>query len=143
MIAFTISLQVHHVSRDLHFLTEALATQPAFCMTAGEVVNGSPRRTSVWHAALFQGANQKHFDQSLEGLIAFLQQHESTVAEFAGDDAMLEIVFTFTISAAAAREGDLAHTVNLQPFLLYELSRRQIGAKVQTIYAQETQQNAS
>lgn len=136
MNAFTISLQVHHVSRDLHFLTETLATEPAFCMTAGEATGTtSVRKTSVWHAALFQGANQQHFDQALEALLHFLRQHEATLVEFAGEDGLLEIIFTFKVSASAAKAGELAHTVNLHPFLLYELSSRQIGVKVQTAYA--------
>jgi hypothetical protein len=134
---FTISLQVHHVSRDLHSLTEAFATEPVFCMTAGELVNGQPRRTSVWHAPLFQGSTQQHFDQALGALLAFVKEHETTLAEFAGEDGLLEVIFTFGIAAAAAKAGDVAHTVNLHPFLLYELSSRQIGVKVQTTYREQ------
>jgi hypothetical protein len=135
MAPFTISLQVHHVSRDLHFLTESFATQPAFCMATGELVGTSVRKTSVWHAPLFQGANQQHFDQALEALLHFVKEHEATLAEFAGEDGLLEMILTFKVDASSAKAGDLAHTVNLHPFLLYELSSRQIGVKVQTAYA--------
>jgi hypothetical protein len=138
MAPFHISLQVHHVSRDLHCLTASLQTQPLVCMTAGEVQNGQARRTSVWHGPLFQGTTQAHFDGALEALVALLQQHEATLAEFAGDDAMMEILFTFRVSAADAQAGQLAHSVNLQPFLLYELAKRQIGVKVQTAYESAT-----
>lgn len=135
MNAFTISLQVHHVSRDLHFLKESFATEPAFCFTAGEVTGTTVRKTSVWHAALYQGASQQHFDQALEALLHFVREHEAMLAEFAGDDGLLEMIFTFKVDASAAQAGTLAHTVNLHPFLLYELSSRQIGVKVQTAYA--------
>ncbi len=135
MNAFTISLQVHHVSRGLHFLTQSLATEPVVCMTAGEQNGATVRKTSVWHAPLFQGANQQHFDQALEALLHFVRQHETTLAEFAGEDGLLEMIFTFKVNASAARAGELAHTANLHPFLLYELSQRQIGVKVQTAYA--------
>jgi hypothetical protein len=135
MTPFTISLQVHHVSRDLHFLTDTFATQPMFCMTAGELVSEQPRRTSVWHGPLFQGETQQHFDQALDALLQFVKQHDATLAAFAGNDGLLEAIFTFRIAAAAAKSGDLAHTVNLHPFLLYELSSRQVGVKVQTAYA--------
>ncbi|WP_047490007.1 hypothetical protein [Terriglobus sp. TAA 43] len=135
MAPFTISLQVHHVSRDLHFLTESLATQPVFCMSAGQQVGGSVRKTSVWHAPLFQGANQQHFDLALEGLLHFVKEHETTLAEFAGEDGLLEMIFTFKLDPSAAKTGDLAHSVNLLPLLLYELASRQVGVKVQTAYA--------
>jgi hypothetical protein len=135
MTSFTISLQVHHVARDLHFLTETFATQPAFCMTSGELVSGQPRRSSVWHGPLFQGATRSHFDQALEALLQFVKQHNATLAEFAGDDGLMEAIFTFHVAASSAKSGDLAHSVNLHPVLLYELSSRQIGVKVQTAYA--------
>jgi hypothetical protein len=134
MTPFTISLQVHHVSRDLHFLSERLATQPTFCMTAGEVSKGQPRRTSVWHGPLFQGETLQHFDQALEALLQFVKQHGETLTEFTGDDAMMEILFTFRVPATSAAAGNLAHSVNLQPLVLYELASRQIGIKVQTAY---------
>lgn len=135
MNAFTISLQVHHVSRDLNFLTEMLAMQPAFCMTAGQDVGGSVRKTSVWHAPLFRGEHQQHFEQALEALLGFVKQHDATIAEFAGDESLLEVIFTFKVDAALAQSGDMAQTVNLQPYLLYELSSRQIGVKVQMLYS--------
>jgi len=135
MAPFTISLQVPHLTRDLHFLTESLATAPSFCMTAGESVNGAPRKTSVWHAPLMQGTTQQHFDQALPALLQFLKQHDATLAAFAGEDGLLEVIFTFQIAASAAQAGDIAHSVNLHPFLLYELSSRQIGVKVLTTYA--------
>ena len=135
MAPFTISLQVHHVSRDLHFLTESLATQPVICMTAGQPAGTSVRKTSVWHAPLFQGTNQQHFDLALEALLHFVKQYEAALAEFASEEGLLEMIFTFKVDASSAKAGELAHTVNLHPFLLYELSSRQIGVKVQTAYA--------
>lgn len=135
MAPFTISLQVHHVSRDLQFLTGVLATQPVFCMTAGQQVGNSVRKTSVWHGPLFQGATQQHFDLALEALLHFVKEHEATLAEFASEEGLLEMIFTFKVDASSANAGDLAHTVNLLPYLLYELSSRQIGVKVQTAYA--------
>ncbi len=131
---FTLSLQIHHVSRDLHFLTEALQTQPAFCRTAGELWDNTVRKTSVWHAPLLSGTTQQHFDRALEALIDFVQEHAVLLREFAGDDAMIEIVFSFSVVSAEAKSGELAHSMNLQPLLLYELASRQIGVKVQTVY---------
>ena len=138
MTSFTISMQVHHVSRDLHFLTETFATQPAFCMTAGQQVGATVRKTSVWHGLLFAGATHPQFEQALQALLEFLKVHDATLVEFAGDEGLLEAIFTFTIPASQAQAGDVAHSVNLHPFLLYELSSRQIGVKVQTAYAAST-----
>jgi hypothetical protein len=134
MATFIISLQIHHVSKDLHYLTQALATKPTFCLTAGQQIGPILRKSSVWDAKLSQGSEQQ-FEQALEALLAFVKQHEAILADFAGDDGKLEVFFTFTISAKAAREGEIAHYVNLHPFLLYELSSRQIGVKVQ-LYAE-------
>jgi hypothetical protein len=130
---FTISLQIHHVSRNLHYLTEALATKPSFCMTAGQQVGAVLRKTSVWHGALFQGARPE-FERALEDLLTFVKAKQDVLGAFAGEEGMLEVIVTFCIDAAAARAGELAHSVNLHPFLLYELSSRQIGVKVQTAY---------
>ncbi|AFL89541.1 hypothetical protein Terro_3324 [Terriglobus roseus DSM 18391] len=138
MTSFTISLQVHHVARDLNFLTESLATQPVFCLRAGQQVGTTVRKTSVWHALLFQGSTHQHFEMALEALLRFLKQHDETLAEFAGEDGLLETLFTFTIPVSQAQAGDMAHSVNLHPFLLYELSSRQIGVKVQTAFAAAT-----
>ena len=135
MRPFTISLQVHHLSQDLTYLTEALATQPAVCMTAGVQLDGTLRKTSVWHALLFQGITKPDFDRSVEHLLAFLKERESVLAPFAGDEGMMELIFTFRLDVAQARAGEIAHSVNLHPFLLYELASRQIGVKVQTAYS--------
>ncbi len=126
---FTISFQIHHIQRDLHFLSEVLEQTPIFCLTAGQQVGSIVRKTSVWHAQLYKGQTREEFEHALESLLRYIEAHRDVLAEFAGDDAHMEILLSFNVLPTP----DLAHSVQLHPFLLYQLASQQIGIKVQTI----------
>ncbi|SEC36235.1 hypothetical protein [Terriglobus roseus] len=126
---FTISFQIHHVQRDLHFLSEALDRKPVFCFTAGQAVGSTVRKTSVWHAQLFGGQTAHDFEQALAALLQYVEAHRSILADFADVDAHMEILLSFKVTPSI----DLAHSVQLHPFVLYQLASHQIGLKIQTI----------
>jgi Domain of unknown function (DUF4279) len=125
--SYSVDLNLHHPSADPGEITKALATEPWFARKKGEFVGEIQNKFTSWLCHFQKGAGNEEFNRTLENLVSFLSMQRSFLSKFTEEEGTVEVVLNATVPVDEGKLFDL----RLDPFLLRELSQRNVSLRVQ------------
>lgn len=125
--SYSVDVNLHHPSLDPGEITKALATEPWFARRRGDFVGDIQHKSTSWLCHFQKGSGNVEFNKTLESFVSFLSKHHSFLSRFTEEEGTVEVVLNATVPVDEGKLFDM----RLDPFLLSQLSQRNVSLRVQ------------
>jgi hypothetical protein len=124
---FSIDLDIEYTARDPGEISKAFSIDPDYSWKRGDSFAGAVKTSTKWHGKISRGHGAAEYASGLEGLIAFVTQHNQYISELIQFGAEIEVVLN---QPTVVGSKGIVLDMQFSPLFLERLSRNGIALRI-------------